>query len=222
YISKGGKVIIEGYQNLLNLGLVSSYPSAVNPGNRYGISVDSVYLNTSIDFVRGYSDEYGLEVRVEPSRILPSWGGRLQGIEAYRVSSGDVILHFDSYSNSEVFEGRACGVIFGDSVVLLGFPLYYMRTQDVIGLMSFVKARGIGVREVLAKNKKLYSIVGSEVVMTNAESGKYEIYNVNGRLVKKGEFNNWKITVDYLPKGVYYLRIESGGKVGEVKFVKVR
>ncbi|MEO0273496.1 MAG: T9SS type A sorting domain-containing protein, partial [candidate division WOR-3 bacterium] len=184
--------------------------------------VDSVYLNTSIDFVRGYSDEYGLEVRVEPSRILPSWGGRLQGIEAYRVSSGDVILHFDSYSNSEVFEGRACGVIFGDSVVLLGFPLYYMRTQDVIGLMSFVKARGIGVREVLAKNKKLYSIVGSEVVMTNAESGKYEIYNVNGRLVKKGEFNNWKITVDYLPKGVYYLRIESGGKVGEVKFVKVR
>ncbi|MEO0235461.1 MAG: M28 family peptidase [candidate division WOR-3 bacterium] len=222
YISKGGKVIIEGYQNLLNLGLVSSYPSAVNPGNRYGISVDSVYLNTSIDFVRGYSDEYGLEVRVEPSRILPSWGGRLQNVEAYRVSSGDVILHFDSYSNSEVFEGRACGVIFGDSVVLLGFPLYYMRTQDVIGLMSFLKARSIEVREVLAKNNKLYSIVGREVVMTNAESGKYEIYNVNGRLVKKGEFNNWKIAIDYLPKGVYYLRIESGGKVGEVKFIKVR
>ncbi|MEO0258447.1 MAG: M28 family peptidase [candidate division WOR-3 bacterium] len=222
YISKGGKVIIEGYQNLLNLGLVSSYPSAVNPGNRYGISVDSVYLNTLIDFVRGYSDEYGLEVRVEPSKVLPSWGGRLQNIEAYRVSSGDVILHFDSYSNSEVFEGRACGVIFGDSVVLLGFPLYYMRTQDVIGLMSFVKARGIEVREVLAKNNKLYSIVGRQIVMTNAESGKYEIYNVNGRLVKKGEFNNWKITVDYLPKGVYYLRIESGGKVGEVKFIKVR
>lgn len=223
YITLGGKVIIEGYQNLLNLGLVNGYPSAVNPNNAYGMSIDSVYLNTSIDFVRGYSDVYGLEIRPEPTKVLSSWGGRLQNIEAYKVNSGDVILLFDSYSDSAVFEGRACGVIFGGSVVLLGFPLYYMRTQDVVGLMNFIKSRGIGVRDVVKGDKRSYYLINSRYLSINGvASGMYEIYDIGGRLTKSGEFRNGRIDLGNLPRGIYYVQVKTSDTLRDMKVMKVR
>lgn len=223
YISFGGKVIIEGYKNLSNLGIVSGYPSTIPPNNPYGLELDTVYLNTSLDFVRGYSGLYNLEIHPNPLKIVPSWSGKLPNIEAYKVLNGDVIYQFDSYTDNPNFEGKACGVILGDSLVLLGFPLYYMETQDVVRLFNFLRSREFNVREVVKKNPVYQHVVRENyLIARDFERGKAHFYDVQGRLALDCEFYNGKIDISTLPSGIYFVSLERENSRREIKLIRIK
>ncbi len=185
--------------------------------------MDTVYLNTSIDFVRGYSGLYNLEIHPNPLKLLPSWSGRLQNIEAYRVLNGDVIYQFDSYTDNPDFEGKACGVVFGDSIVLLGFPLYHMETQDVVTLFNFLRSREFNVREVVSKNPVYQRVVrGNYLITEDFERGKARFYDVQGRLTLDSEFYNGKIDISKLPSGIYFVSLERGNSRKEIKLIRIK
>ncbi len=54
-------------------------------------------------------------------------------------------------------------------------------------------------------------------VMVNA---KYEIYNAAGQLVSKGGLGSGKVSVNKLPKGVYFINVDDNGTQIKTKFVK--
>jgi len=221
FINFGGKVIIEGYRNAYNLGLLSSYPNGVN-GVDFGLSLDSVYLNTSTDFVRGYNP-WGMEIRPNPAKLLSSCQGRLSNVEAYAVREGEVIYYFDSYSDNSVFEGRPCAVLFGDSVVLVGFPLYYMRTEDVVSFFNFLKSRGIGVREerVFSERKTIFCY-GDELSLPIDTEAKVMVYDLQGRVVKVQEGKLGKLSLKGLRSGIYFVVVGESQKAERFKILKVR
>jgi len=224
YISFGGKVLVEGYKNSQNLGIVSSYPQAVTPSNLLRLPLDSVKLNGAIDFQRAYNSGLGLELRPEPSKLLPSWNGRLQNIEVYVSNSVEPLLYFDSYRDSVGFEGGICAFKLGDSLVYLGFPLYYMRTQDVVNLFAYLSNTGfIGVKEnFVERAPRTFYSAGYLVFDKNFSEALGYIYNASGRRVVSGKFVGNKFYAGELKRGIYFYEVKNDGVVYRGKFIVLR
>ena len=224
YLSLGGKVLIEGYKNSQNLGIVSAYPQAVNPSNLLGLPLDSVKLNSSLDFQGAYNSLHGLELRPEASKLLPSWNGKLQNIEAYVSNSVEPLLYFDSYRDNLGFEGEICAFKLGDSLVYLGFPLYYMRTQDVANLFAYLANTGfIGVKEHFAATSTRAFYDGGYLVFDKSFSEAYgRVYNVSGRQIASVKFVGNKFYAGELRRGVYFYEIEGNNIVYRGKFIVLK
>ncbi|MDI6850465.1 MAG: M28 family peptidase [bacterium] len=224
YLSSGGKVLIEGYKNSQNLGIVGSYPQSVDSSNLFGLRLDSVKLNTFTDFQGAYNSIIGLELHPEPSKLLPSWNGRLQNVEAYISSSVEPLLYFDSYSDNPDFEGELCAFKMGDSLVYIGFPLYYIRAQDVTDLFAHLADIGfVNVRERLSVNKVSAYYSGGYLFLDRVFDGAYGcIYNISGQKVRGIRFEGSRFYVGTLRRGVYFYEIQKGKNVYKGKFIVLR
>ncbi len=219
YHQMGGKLIIEGFKNAQNLGIIVSYPAHVNSDV---FPFDSIFINTAIDFAGAYSD-LNLSMLPNPTKLSPSWSGRMQNIEAFNLAFGTPLFYFDSYSNNTNFEGRVCGVLVGDSLVYLGFPLYQMRTEDVISFFQYLRNIGfVGVIEEVTAAKPDVLLKGSYLIIKNFDSGRIFLYDISGRLVKGGAFDNGRFHIGQLPSGVYFYVITSNKNEVKGKFILVR
>lgn len=219
YHRMGGKLIIEGFKNAQNLGITVNYPSYVNSDV---FPFDSIFINTAIDFAEAYSD-VNLSMLPNPTKLSPSWNGRMQNIEAFNLAFGTPLFYFDSYSDNPNFEGRVCGALVGDSLVYLGFPLYQMRTEDVINFFQYLVSVGfVGVVEPVSVAKPDVILKGTYLIINSIESGKIFLYDISGRLLKSGNFNNGHFQVGQLPSGVYFYVITSNKNEVKGKFILVR
>lgn len=56
--------------------------------------------------------------------------------------------------------------------------------------------------------------------LRNIETGKYQILDLNGKVILSGEFNNSKIGVSHLNTGIYFMILKTNKKIHTSKFVK--
>lgn len=221
YMHFGGKILFEGFKNALNLGVVSSYP-AVIVSNPFNLPMDSVFLNTQIDF-RGATSNLGFEMEPDASKLLPSWNGKLSNVEAYHIFGGQPLFYFDSQSDNSTFEGRVCGFSSGDSVIFLGFPLYYMRTQDVISFMNWLCETGfIGIKEKPSRKSLDLITEGNYIELLGVERAQVIIYSISGRAVKRGEYISGRFSIQDLKPGIYIYEIKAGNSIYKGRIIKVR
>lgn len=222
YLHFGGKVLFEGYKNSVNLGIVNTYPARVGL-NYLGLPVDSVFLNTRTDF-SGATSTIGVEFMPDMSKLLPSWNGNISNVEAYTLNGGQPLFYFDSNSDDPAFEGRVCGFKVGDSIVYLGFPLYYMRKQDVVSFMTWLAESGfLKISEPFVSRSFDIILTGNYFTVPGIERGKISIFSIEGRLIKSGEYFKSGFYVADLKNGVYVFEISDGDKTLKTgKIIRVK
>lgn len=107
-----------------------------------------------------------------------------------------------------------------EMVMAPGNILYVLGESDTINndvnyLLYQLDLNAMSTHNFAAQNSiKLYpNPVGANFNITNYEAGKsYSIYALDGKLVKKGEYNG-KIDVQNLSAGVYTVKLEDGKSI---------
>lgn len=96
----------------------------------------------------------------------------------------------------------------------LGDKLYVQLSEQIM----------LSVDNINKNSFKIYpNPVADFITIQNPENfkiNKTEILDLNGRLIKSTTIENTKISVENLPKGIYYLKISTEKSVENLKFIK--
>ncbi len=233
YMVFGGKLIFSGWQSID--GMVNgNYPYVFSSGNPFYdvFGIEKCINKSQPDFVKGIGLFDYPDLHVNPDKILPNAEGKLYRVEAYNLVDSYPVYLFDSYENDPLFEGKPCGVKVSN-FVLLGFPLYFINTQDAMLFMQKALS-DLGYIQVKEKEKQSLSrffipSVSKKPYLTlnlmEKQNLKIEIFDVTGRKVfsKEKGFSKGIYTIDprIRTKGVYFVKIQSSKIMKLIKFIKI-
>jgi hypothetical protein len=138
YLDAGGNLWFMGWQPTASLAGAGDYPFSFGPGDAFYdyASVTEVDLSSLTDSLQAAVGAPGYpRLDVDPEKVpVPVWGGTMRHVEALTADApAEYIYTIDLVNDDSPFEGEACGVRYdgGDyKVVFLGFPLYYMNSEQ--------------------------------------------------------------------------------------------
>lgn len=233
YLKLGGKIIFSGWQSVGGM-VQGNYPYQFSPGEPFYeiFGIEGCNCKMTPDFLRGVGFFDYPDLHVNPSKLSPVTQGRLYRVESYELFTSTPIYLFDSYSNDPEFEGKPCG-FKRDNLVFLGFPLYFINTQDAklfveralldLGYIEISEKREISGFNffIPSISKKPYL----EFELKDRENVSIEVFDIAGRKVfsKEKVFPKGfhKIEFNLKSGGVYFIRFKSGNLNKILKFIKI-
>jgi|Deesub1362B_J571_1020462.scaffolds.fasta_scaffold00261_27 hypothetical protein len=233
YMGFGGKLIFSGWQPID--GMVNgNYPYNFSSGNPFYdvFGIEKCINKSQPDFVQGIGLFDYPYLHVNPDKITPGAEGKLYRVEAYNLANSLPIYLFDSYENDPLFEGKPCG-LKDSNFVLLGFPLYFINTQDAklfmqkalfdLGYIQVQEKEKISVNRffIPAISRKPYI----EFDLPYKEKLSIKVFDASGRKIfskesvfSKGEH---RVELNIKTKGVYFVKIQSSKIMRLIKFIKI-
>lgn len=235
YVLSGGKLIISGWK----------HPSTFTPAfkNRFlpGVTMD---LHNSAVFISAQSAHYPA-LHPDPTKLVASWNGMLP--MSYTFAGDFDTLYTAELSGGGAGNGDAAAIRIDDngSLVILGFPLYFMQSDEVRGFLS-------GIMEELypplssedeylpAPEPRLSiypnpcsAIQGLHISLRNSRPLGYSIFNLRGQELyhtiirqcpeKDGEYRfSPNQDLSELPTGCYIIRVTTDRGILSAKLMLIR
>jgi len=231
YLSCGGRVIFSGWKPSQNF-LRSSYNTNIND-TILGLPVDSIYLSTTLDFQR--ATPYGTypSLPLDEDKLPPNFNGTLLNIEGYKTNEDNIFYLFDSSTDDPFWESIPCGLVNHDSTIFyFGFPLYYIETDSVKSLLSYIIENTVNRKEknyltpekpkvdLVVKGKKLFYNIDNPQPRLNL---KIELYNVLGQRVlqKSSQRPKGIIKLEKYKCGIYFAIIKLNNTIHRKKIILI-
>jgi hypothetical protein len=229
YIMGGGRVLLSGWKT----------PSVFSPSfvQRFTGGVELVYDN-SAGLISVLSANYP-NLTVDPLKLATAWNGMLPQI--YTFSGAQNSLYTANMSPTSLGNGLCAGLKYnmpegGGSLVLLGFPLYFMQEAGVRGFLQQIIPQLLDSTPVLdasvpsALRISMYpnpfrDKLSVDIQMPRAGKISASLYNIRGQHVRT-LFDAVKSAGTHslsmgsqdgngapLATGLYFLRVEYEGKI---------
>ncbi len=178
---------------------------------------------SGVEFTISSIVESDIIVYAQWSEILP-----IEYIVSYDANGGypgittSEVVEENQTANLTGVEPLRAGYIFiGWNTSLNGtgreFNSSTMITEDIIIYAQWAEI-STNLNNRISKVYVVYPNPAS-FILNSSFSGSYEILNITGNVVKKGEINN-SIYIESLPQGTYVIKINSGNKVFINSFVE--
>jgi Zn-dependent M28 family amino/carboxypeptidase len=138
YLDAGGNLLFAGWRAFSSYAILR--PLEFNPGEfPYDyLFINSVNSTSNPDFVGATGAAGWPDMIVLPERVIPSWDGKLIGIDVMDLQDDPVpIYYYISAAGDTLYDGRPVGIIIdysNSSAVYLTFPLYPAGDQAAAGL----------------------------------------------------------------------------------------
>ena len=115
-----------------------------------------------------------------------------------------------------------------DKISASAFSVYAINTnfdlyswgQNYSNSPTTISCSTLGISENIKETIKIYPNPVKEIIhLSNITETDFEIYDILGNLVSKGNSEN-QINVNFLTKGVYILKLKNGENIINQKFIK--
>ncbi len=231
YVLSGGRIVISGWK--YPSVLTQEFLSLFLPG------IELNYHNSAV-FISAQSDSYPTLIP-DPQKLNAVWNGMLP--QTYTFGGATNPLYTASISGGGIGDGApaAIRIDHGGSMVLLGFPLYFMQEEGVHGFLQEYLPQlypALSVSELTlipsAPHLSCYPnpFNGSKSLSIKvSNASKITIYNIKGQKVHSQEIQNTaKIQevrlgqeiISQLPTGCYLIRADSSTSSVTRKVIHLR
>lgn len=236
YVLGGGNVVVSGMKYLSGHNLQEL--EAI-----FGIT--DIFFSQTADFAGAIGMVGQPDIEVDPEKVpLPNWGENLAGIYRFQPLAGtQVLFRYDSATDDPEWENQPCAVrTCGGNVVLLGFPLYYMRQEQAKDVVDWLMAEfdipvGAEDQEIPVPQALSMSVAPNpfnpqttiRFRLPEAGAVQLRVYNIRGQLVSglidsRLEAGSHEVVWDAggLSSGVYLARLETPSGVRTARVVVVK
>lgn len=235
YVLSGGRLMISGWK----------YPAAFSDSfiQQFLPGITLNYHNGAV-FISAQSDIYP-DLWPDPDKLVAPWNGMLT--MTYTFSGAQSALYTAEISGGGVGHGAPAAIRMehGGSLVLLGFPLYFMQQEGVRSFLSQYLPElypALDGDDPIAPALQPLRVKVSPNPLRFGESLKLtlsgldshlplmiSLYNLRGQLLRQNNLSeigsskaNYPLDVSTLPSGIYLCRVGQGSKQHTVRLSIVR
>ncbi|HDL60617.1 MAG TPA: T9SS type A sorting domain-containing protein, partial [candidate division WOR-3 bacterium] len=170
---------------------------------------------------------------LDEDKLPPNFNGTLLNIEGYKTNEDNIFYLFDSSTDDPFWESIPCGLVNHDSTIFyFGFPLYYIETDSVKSLLSYIIENTVNRKEknyltpgkqkvdFVVKGKKLFYNIDNPQPRLNL---KIELYNVLGQRVlqKSSQRPKGIIKLEKYKCGIYFAIIKLNNTTHRKKIILI-
>lgn len=235
YSFNGGGFMLSGWRTL------NSFTSSMDAF--YGIALANEIPQPKFQGIHGWSGYNAISV--DSAKMIPQWNWMLNYGWHFDIAGGDTIALVDSPDT--LYDGLVTGLLqTGNGHVILGFPLYFMETEDAkTFLQKALIDIGAGITEEPAQ-VILKPVIGEAypapfassthlvLVLARPEFARVQVFDAAGRKVRdlhrgvlgegthtfgwNGRDDSRRMQAD----GIYFIRIETVSKTATRKVILLR
>ena len=225
YLAGGGNLLISGWKtaNEIPNYFINDF-----------INCNQTQLIAGFEFTGASSTEYP-DINIDPDQLSPAFNGKLPYSCIFPEATNG-IYYFEGITGSP-YIGEVCALKNESegTVILMGFPLYYMHNEEVEDFFDqfLIEIGEVGTDDLVVNPNKFYSIaypnpfnptttISFNLTAENAENAELEIYNLKGQKVKtlvNEKLNAGQHSVSWsgndengrsVSSGIYFYKLKAG------------